>query len=138
MSKYLPEVYDKQSKIQFFYNEFKRRDANPDGFDCKMKNWFSSVSKYCEDEDRFLIDLAELRQEFECFSCRPHPNCLKLVLTNMVRERKLLPVDEFEREFLSGQNRGSWLDWGVSSVKKTFGWFSSGVASKCSVNFNLV
>lgn len=129
MAKYLPDVYDKQSKIQFFYNEFKRRDANPEGFDNKMKNWYSSISKYCEDEDRFLIDLNELRQEFEYLSCRPHMNCLKLVLTNMCKERKLLPIDEFEREFLSNQN-GGWLNWGVSSVKKTLGWFSSSVTGE--------
>lgn len=129
MAKYLPEVYDKQSKIQFFYNEFKRRDANPEGFDNKMKNWCSSINKYCDDEDRFLVDLNELRQKFEYLSCRPHVNCLKLVLTNMIKERKLLPVEEFEREFLSNQN-GSWLNWSVSSVKKTLGWFSSSMTGE--------
>jgi len=130
MAKYTPELYDKQSKVQFFYNEFKRRDANPDGFDCKMKNWFTSINKYCEDEDEFLVNLNELRDRFECMSIRPQVSCLKLVLTNMIKERKLLPFEEFKRDFLhnSTDNNG-WLGWGFSSVKKTIGWFSSSVST---------
>lgn len=131
MSKYIPELYDKQSKIQFFYNEFKRRDANPDGFDNKMKNWFTSINNYCDDEDRFLVDLSELRNQFEYMTVRPHTNCLKLVLTNMIKERKLLPVDEFEQDFLTDSNaNGGWLNWGFNSVRKTIGWFSSGVSGE--------
>lgn len=129
MSKYIPDLYDKQSKVQFFYNEFKRRDANPEGFDNKMKNWFTSINKYCEDEDQFLINLSELRNQFEHLSCKPHTNCLKLVLTNMIKERKLLPIDEFKKEFLNNQNSG-WVNWGFNSVKKTIGWFSSNVTGK--------
>ena len=132
MSKYIPDLYDKQSKVQFFYNEFKRRDANPEGFDNKMKNWFTSIQNYCDNEDRFLIDLSELRDAFDYQSNRPHLNCLKLVLTNLIKERKLLPLDEFKIEFLVNQSNG-WLNWGFSSVKKTISWFSSNVTSKCKI-----
>jgi hypothetical protein len=127
MSELVLRKYDSKPKVTFFFHDFKSREANPEGFDSKMKNWMHVLEEHVLDRKDPLISIDDLRKQLDTQGMKPTVNCVRLVLTNLLRQEEIVAESQFQQKFSikKGDVGDSWIGWGISGVRKIFTWGSS-------------
>lgn len=106
-----------------FFAPFKSRSANPDGFDSKMKLWINSIEEWVVLNKKLTICLKDIHQAFVSDTgIRPDKECIRLVLSEMKRRSKLVPLNSIKTsKFWSNSTTVPLLD-NIVDPKGWFGW----------------
>lgn len=118
---YLPDIWDNSKRMSVLFCEFRSREANPEGWDSKMKFWINAINEWTEKTQSVCFTLEELRDAFERNGSRPQIKSLQLVLSEMQRRQVVFSRENFPRCLQS--NQSSWVSWGFKNfVVRPLSW----------------
>lgn len=89
---------DEEAMNHRFQPFLKARDANPVGYDAKMKFWQQLIELYCEKQGVFMISANRLRDVFIRKNRRAQ--CLHTVLESMNASGAIRKLDDFQMGWL--------------------------------------
>lgn len=108
---------------------FRSRSANPDGFDSKMRLWINSIEEWAILNKKLIFCLEDIHQTFISDNgIRPDKECIRLVLSEMKRESRLVPLNSLRTSniWATSTTRSlmldslidpkTWLGWGVKKL----------------------
>ncbi|ESN92573.1 hypothetical protein HELRODRAFT_164645 [Helobdella robusta] len=97
-------------RLAFFMAPFRKdRSTNPLSWDSKMKFWADSIRDYCLKNRQLVFNAKSLPEKLKKNSSVPQ--CLNVVLHEMLRNRSLQSLSDFS----SACNTG-WLSWTFNSL----------------------
>lgn len=111
-----------------FFAPFRSRSANPEGFDSKMKLWINAVEEYSVLNKKLIISLKDIHQTFVSDTgVHPDKECIRLVLSEMKRRARLVPLATLKTSTFWSSSRTTplidnfidpkgWLGWGVKKL----------------------
>lgn len=118
------------SKSGALFAPFRSRSANPDGFDSKMKLWITVIEEWVIENKKLTISVKDIHQRFVSDTgSRPDKECIRLVLSEMKRRSKVVPLSTVKTSRLWSPQASSsihpfvdhyidpkgWLSWGVKN-----------------------
>lgn len=108
---------------------FRSRSANPDGFDSKMRLWINSIEEWTILNKKLTVCLKDIHQTFISDNgIRPDKECIRLVLSEMKRESRLIPLSSLKTSNIWSTSSSTslmldsfidpktWLGWGVKKL----------------------
>ena len=124
---YLPDCWNDDKRMDVLFHPFRIREINPEGWDLKMNFWINLINKWCLFDRKVVFTIDEIRQNFNRDERLPHLDCIKLVVSHMKRQNKILFKDDIvNQKKCSESNRTSLLaNWALNSLIMkpiTFGW----------------
>lgn len=108
--------------MAFMFREFRAREANPEGWDIKMRQWTQLIEKWSAQSGVSEFTINDVRNAFRTNDQVPDAKCIKLVLSNMHRKGHLLNQNEFKTRCSQKTNKDGWLSWGLSTAAKPISW----------------
>lgn len=112
-----------------YFAPFRSRSANPDGFNSKMKYWIGAIEEWSLINKKLIFSLIDIHDEFVSsdMKLRPNKECIRLVLSEMKRKSKIIPLSCLKSSSLwSPQTSSSivesfidpngWVGWGMNKL----------------------
>lgn len=113
-----------------FFAPFRSRSANPDGFDRKMELWIAAIEEWTVTNKKLTLALKDIHQTFVADNgIRPDKECLRLVLSEMKRRSKIVPLTTLKASNVWSSNSSfhvpvldsyidpkGWLSWSVKKL----------------------
>lgn len=112
-----------------FFAPFRSRSANPDGFDAKMKLWINAIEEWVVRNKKLTLSVQDIHQAFIAENgIRPHKECVRLVISEMKRRSRLVPLTNLKTSNIWSNssssttmmsnfiNPNSWLGWGFTKL----------------------
>lgn len=118
--KYLPEEWKDVKTMAFLFREFKPKDANPEGWETKLRFWISSVKRWSKVTNSVEFSVRDVQEAFRKEDSFPEMSCIKLVLSNMLRKGDLIAASDFVAN--CHQSGSGWVSWGVNLAAKPLSW----------------
>lgn len=120
---YLPDCWNDDKKMNVLFHPFRIREINPEGWDLKMNFWINLINKWCLFDRKVVFTIDEMRQNFNRDEKLPHLDCVKLVISHMKRQNKILFKDEIVNQ--TNRSKSSFVNWTLNSLIMkpiTIGW----------------
>lgn len=124
--RYLPDCWLDDKRMEVLFSPFRLRYINPEGWDLKMNFWVNQINKWCLNQSKVVFTIEDAQKAFVRADRQPFAECLKLVVSNMKRNGKLLfPEDLQEDRRNMKQLSRNFASWTLNTmlVKPfTMGW----------------
>uniref|UniRef100_A0A2R5LKW8 Putative charged multivesicular body protein n=1 Tax=Ornithodoros turicata TaxID=34597 RepID=A0A2R5LKW8_9ACAR len=109
-----PVCWKDDVRMGALFNEFRCKDANPEGWQDKMDFWVALILQWSKETKAPVFSAFDLATAFE--RKRAQPACLQTVLAYMKRSGDLVSAQEHF-------SKDSWVQWGFDVlVKKPLVW----------------
>ena len=92
-TKWQPESWDDDSRMDVMFAPFRPRATNPVGWDAKVKFWESVIVKYAQVKGVFCFKLDDLKVAFQRHGKTPRG--LDVVLKDMQEKGKLVDASQY-------------------------------------------
>lgn len=121
MNDYHPKEWHDAATAAVMLRDFRPKETNPEGWSFKMNLWIRSVERWSQATGTVEFSMSDIQRAFVRDSVLPSDNCVKLVVSNMLRNNQLATLDQFVDKCKSARHAG-WLSWGLSAATRPLSW----------------